>query len=373
MRIVSHAPPPGSKSGVADYAAALEPALQRLATPGGPEIDLYHLGNNRLHLDIYNQALQKPGVIVLHDAVLHHFLLGTLSADQYLAEWVFNYGEWHRDLGAELWRDRAKSGTDLRYFRYPLLRRVIEASQGVIVHNPGAAALARQHGATRIAIIPHFYEPPSTPVHPAEAADFRLRHGIPPAATLFGIFGYLRETKRLHSKLASFCKLHQARPETALLLAGEAVSSDLDRLLAHEARHPAIYRLPHLNERDLSLAIATVDCCLNLRYPAAGETSGIAIRLMGAGKPVILSDLPENADFPETAALRVSTGLPEAAELHDQMALLADNPVLRRQIGDLAARHIRRCHNLEDIARQYLAALAATGECPLPTPSAAIQ
>ena len=52
--------------------------------------------------------------------------------------------------------------------------------------------------------------------------------------------------------------------------------------------------------------MATVDCCLNLRYPGAGETSGIAIRLMGVGKPVIVTDNAENSDFPRGAVLRVS-------------------------------------------------------------------
>jgi hypothetical protein len=43
-----------------------------------------------------------------------------------------------------------------------------------------------------------------------------------------------------------------------------------------------------------------VDACINLRYPAAGETSGIAIRLMGIGKPVLLTD-GEVLAFPEGA------------------------------------------------------------------------
>jgi glycosyltransferase involved in cell wall biosynthesis len=354
MNVVSHAPRPGSKSGVADYAEALAPALRSISGPQVQgETHLYHIGNNKLHAEIYTRALAKPGVIVLHDAVLHHLMLGTLSADQYLAEWILNYGEWHRELGEELWRDRARSGTDLRYFRYPMLRRIVEASRGVIVHNPGAAALAREHGAKNIATVPHFFDPPAEPFHAAEIADYRRSINIAPNATLFGIFGYLRETKRVMPCLASFRRLHAARPDTALLLAGDAVSPDLDRLLRAEVAHPAIRRLGHLTDRDLQLAAASIDCCLNLRYPAAGETSGIAIRMMGAGKTVIVSDVAENADFPETAVLRVTPGLAEAAELFAQMALVTEYPAIRRQIGDLAAAHIRTHHSLDIVARQY--------------------
>ena len=139
-----HAPPPGSPTGVADYAESLRRALE----PYGPlPVPLYHLGNNRLHTEIYRRALEEPGVIVLHDAVLHHFLLGTLTREQYIEEFVHNYSEWKRHLAEELWAGRASSAVDLRYFQFPLLRRVVEQSRAVIVHNPGAGAIAQSHGA----------------------------------------------------------------------------------------------------------------------------------------------------------------------------------------------------------------------------------
>jgi glycosyltransferase involved in cell wall biosynthesis len=357
MSLVSHAPPPGSRSGVADYAETLRPALEKLLI-GGAAVHLYHLGNNRLHTEVYAEALRTAGVAVLHDAVLHHFFLGTLTREQYLAEWVYNYGEWMRPLGEELWTERARAGTDTRYFLYPMVRRVVEAAKRVIVHNAGAAALAREHGARDVVTIPHFFEPPPEPVHAADVAEFRRRIGVEPAATLFGIFGYLRETKRVSPTLASFRRLHAVRPEVALLVAGEPVSGDLERVLGCEAAHPAIRRLPHLSERELQIAAAAIDCGINLRYPAAGETSGIAIRLMGAGTPVIVSDIAENTDFPDPTVLRVSPGAGEPAELFAQMAILAGHPGLGREIGTRAAAHIRRHHSLDAVASRYAEALS---------------
>ena len=362
MRVASYAPPPGSHSGVADYAEALIPALCKLGPvevePGADaDIHLYHLGNNRLHADIYERALAQPGVVVLHDAALHHYLLGTLSHEHYMAEWIFNYGEWRRELGEELWRDRARSGTDSRYFEFPMLRRIVASSLGVIVHNQGAATLARSHGAADVSVIPHFFNPPRQVFHPVEIADFRLRIGAEPSTVVFGVFGYLRETKRVMSCLASFRRLRAVRPDAALLLAGEAVSPDLARLLSAEAHHPGIHRMGHLSERDLQLAAASIDCCLNLRYPAAGETSGIAIRMMGIGKPVIGSEIPENADIPEATMLRVAPGPSEPEELFAQMALVAACPQIGREIGSQAAAHIRNHHSIETVARQYWQAL----------------
>ena len=190
-----HAPPPGSHSGIADYAETLRHALQRFGkvetASARADIHLYHLGNNKLHEEIYRRALATPGVVVLHDAVLHHFLLGSLSHDEYIAEWVYNYGEWRRDMGEELWEMRAKAQVDPRYFDFPMLRRIVEKSLAVVVHNPGAAAMARCI-ADKVEVIPHFCEV-SEPPSAADTAEFRQRIGVGQGTRLFGIFGYLRE------------------------------------------------------------------------------------------------------------------------------------------------------------------------------------
>ena len=368
MRIGYHAPQPGAPTGVADYAETLLSALRESAPANvtferdaaRADLHVYHLGNNRLHTGIYARALETPGIVVLHDAVLHHFMLGSLSPEQYVDEFVYNYGEWSRHIGVELWRERAGSAVDPRYFRYAMLRRVAEAARAVIVHNPGAAAMAREHGARSVHIVPHFFEPREIP-DAFVTARFRQRLGIAPGVVLFGVFGYLRETKRLLPCIRAFLRLRAVRADTALLIAGEAVSGDLSRLLTIEAAHPAIYRLGHLSDADFRIAAAAADCCLNLRYPAAGETSGVAIRLMGIGKPVILTEGPETAEIPASACLRVPSGVDEEAVLLDQIALIAGFPEIRRRIGGQGAAYIHGFHSLKNATRQYWQVIDSTG------------
>jgi glycosyltransferase involved in cell wall biosynthesis len=301
-------------------------------------------------------------VIVLHDAVLHHLFLGILTRDEYIAEFVYNYGEWRSHLAEKLWDERAASAVDHRYFEFPMLRRVVESARAVIVHNPGAASAARAHGATRVNVVPHFFEPANAP-DSAAAAYFRERIGVPQSATLFGIFGFLRETKRILPCIRAFRHVYASDSATALLIAGRPVSPDLARLLETEAAHPAIHSLGYLTPTDLTVAAAAIDCCLNLRYPAAGETSGIAIRIMGSGKPVILSDSEENADIPAIACLRVRPGVAEDAELFDHMVMVCRFPQIAREIGHRAERHIREYHSLARAAERYWGVLCAVGSC----------
>src|SRR5262249_14011780 len=137
---------PPEKTGVADYSAALLDGMRKLGPIGEDgDIALYHLGNNHLHREIYARALERPGAVVLHDAVLNHFFLGALDEAAYIDEFIVNYGEWTRGLASELWRNRARSAADPRYFEYPMLKRVAERSRAVIVHNPAAACAVQRH------------------------------------------------------------------------------------------------------------------------------------------------------------------------------------------------------------------------------------
>lgn len=363
MKVAYYAPLPPARTGVADYAAALLAVLRQSGTvePYARKADvaLYHLGNNQLHGEIYRRALAHPGVVVLHDAVLHHFFLGSLGRAAYIDEFVYNYGEWYRGLAEDLWRGRASSGFERRYFEYPMLKRIAERARAVVVHNPAAARMVRAHapGATTIEI-PHLFAPPQLP--PGwEVVRMRQRLGVAAHEFLFGVFGYLRESKRLFAVLRAFHRLRESRRDARLLIAGPFVSSDLARGAAPLLGAPGIVRLQYLVERDFWHAALAVDACINLRYPPAGETSGIAIRLMGVAKPVLLTNSEENSRYPQPACLRIEPGLPEEDSLWHNMFLLTSMRECAGEIGLRGSGHIVERHQAVRIAEQYWDTLCA--------------
>ena len=357
MTVGFYSPLPPARTGVADYSAALLAELRRHGTvevsPSRCDIALYHLGNNGLHGEIYRRALSHPGVIVLHDAVLHHFFLGQLSQAAYIDEFVYNYGEWNRSLAQDLWRSRAASGADERFFRYPMLRRAAESALAVVVHNPAAAAAVREHAPqARIVEIPHLFAPPALPDE-IDVLRYRESLGVTSGDFLFGVFGYLRESKRVAAVLQAFAAIHAQLPRTALVIAGQFVSTDLERAVAPLLRAPGVVRVPFLEEREFWLAGRAIDACINLRYPAAGESSGIAIRMMGLGKPVMVTESMETARFPEDACIRICSGIAEQDSLRQHMLLLLSISGVARTIGQLAAGHIASHHAVQHVATLY--------------------
>jgi len=366
MTVGFFSPLPPALTGVADYSAALLPLLRsRGAVEISPEtcdVALYHVGNNALHSDIYRRALTHPGVVVLHDAVLQHLLLGMLDTNEYVEEFVYNYGETHgegvRELGRELWEQRARSSADSRYFARPLLKRIATASRAVIVHNPAAAALVRDHAPqTPVVEIPHLFQPPAVPSS-EETRSFRESLGLTPATLLIGTFGHQRETKRLAVILRAFRRAVHTGADVRLLVAGTFVSATFESAIAPLLQHPGVIRTGYLPELELWRYAAATDLCVNLRYPSAAETSGIAIKMMGIGKPVVFTASEALARIPTNACLTVDVGPEEERMLAGYIAWLAGNREAGIEIGRRATAHLAQCHDPQKVAREYWNALS---------------
>ncbi|MBV9771607.1 MAG: hypothetical protein JOZ32_18700, partial [Bryobacterales bacterium] len=265
---------------------------------------------------------------------------------------------WSEDLARELWRRRSRSAADPEYFRYPMLKRIVERSKALIVHNPRAAALVEEHvRGTTVHEIPHLFAlPPDLPSRP-EVIRWRAGLGIDPRTFVVGVFGHLRESKRLLALLRGFQRARGAA-NLMLLVAGDFVSSDLARSVEPLLRNDAgILRIGYLDDRDFWMCASAVDACINLRYPMAGETSGIAIRLMGLGKPVLVSAGEETSRFPESVCVRIDPGQAEEEMLAEYLVWLARFPDDARAIGQRAAEYIRERHSPARVAGLYWRAL----------------
>ncbi len=373
MRVALVSPLPPAPSGVAEYTVRLRRGLESCAAQAGGgftfeaidadalespnpfDVRLYQIGNNGLHAAAYRAALETPGIVVLHDAVLHHLLLGLLSGDEYVEEFVYNYGGWYRDIALDLWRDRGHAMADDRYFRYPLLRRIAEASRALVVHNPKAARWAREavaDSAREIPVIeiPHYVEFPEPPAA-AQVAAKRTELGISTDAVVIACFGYMRPPKRLHSLYEALCRLDVP---CRVLIVGEFVSPGYEGSLDELFADPRVIRLPYAPENEFRTLAALTDICVNLRYPSVGETSGVAMRLMAAGKPVLLTASEECARFPELAVVRIDAGESEVEMLAHYLYALVSDPGMRALIGGNAAAYVREHHSLEQVAQAYL-------------------
>jgi glycosyltransferase involved in cell wall biosynthesis len=235
-----------------------------------------------------------------------------------------------------------------------MLKRAAQCSRAVIVHNRAAARVVREHAPqARVIEIPHLAFPAPAVPDEVEVLRYRESLGLDCETFVFGVFGYLRESKRLVSTLEAFAALHRDFPRTALVIAGEFVSTDLARAVEPMLSAAGILRLPFLEEREFWRAARLIDAGINLRYPTAGESSGIGVRLMGLGKAVLVTEGEEYEAVPEDACIRICGGPSERDSLLHHMVMLASIGGVAQSVGSRAAAYIAERHRLEAVGQQY--------------------
>jgi glycosyltransferase involved in cell wall biosynthesis len=357
---------PPERSGIADYSALLVPALRRrldvdVAQRGERlrgDVALYHVGNDpESHDWIVEELRREPGVVVLHDVVLHHLVasmtLGRKDRRGYLAALGRDAGIVGRLRGLGVIVHLIPPLWEARPEEFPLCGEVLDRATGVIVHSHYAERRVRERGyAGRVWRIPMAAWPEP------DVAPARL-DGDP----LFGAFGHTNAAKRVPQLLDAFARFRTSHPKARLLLVGSASAGvDLDARIAHAGLRDAVLREDYVAEERLWALLKRVDCVVSLRSPTMGETSAMVIRALSIGKPLIVTDVGWFSELPADVALKVAPDEHEVERLVDAMEALADGG-LRKRMGESARRLAAREHDLERTAELYVAALeqAATG------------
>ena len=365
MKVAYFSPLPPSRSGIADYSALLLPALEQLVEvevvrPGrtrpvaDADVALYHVGNDPdAHAWIVDALRRRPGVVVLHDFVIHHLVagmtIGRKDGHAYLTAMEREAGVAGRMLGWGVLEGRVPPLWEVRPEEFPLAGEVLDRATGVIVHSHYAETQAREHG----------YDGPlwriEHPAWPAPVIEPVAVEGTP----LIGCFGHLNENKRIPQLLRAFAEFRRTHPDARLLLVGEeAPGFDLAGRLARLGLDTdGVIREPYVEEARLWSLIAACDACVLLRAPTMGETSGSAIRTLSLGKPLVVSDLGWFAELPDEVAFKVPVGGDaEIAGIVAALTQLAD-PATAARMGAAARAYIEREHALPKVAEQYVAAL----------------
>ena len=304
-------PWPPARTGVAHYASMLVPALrkridvevisQRPTVNSQPGPRIYQLGNNPHHEWIYREAMQTPGTIVLHEIVLHHLIVEMTLARGDLDGYVDALRANHGEAGAAWARGRAAGlHSEMGNFLMPASIELARRSRGVIVHNRYAAERLRSFGVTTpIHQVVHPFD-----AHPEAAArrdEIRARLGYAPNERVIGFFGFVTAAKRPEVIVEAFARARRVEPTLRLLVVGEpAPNVNLDLF-----RGEGITFTGYMPDEEFPPFVAAVDRLVNLRYPSAGEASGILMRALDAGKPVAVSDYGPFAEFPDECVVKI--------------------------------------------------------------------
>ena len=372
-KIAFFSPLPPARSGIADYSAALLEELRKLADvqvftakpanfdPAAFDVILYQVGNNAYHDFCYEAAIAHPGVVVVHEANLHHLI----------ADITIKRGDWDaymRVVGEEGGPEALQYAQRVRaleippdYEGVPMLRGLLAHSKGAIVHSGCVETELRSAGfAGPIARIPHGAWIPET-----SRLNYRSLLGVDEATPLIGIFGFLKPYKRIAESLRAFRRLLRLAPNAKMILVGEPHPDfPLQSLIQSLGLTPNVRVLGFQPITEFVGYLAACDIILNLRYPTVGENSGTLMRALGLGKPVIVSEVGSFHELPDSICLKVPVDSSEEDHIFEYLNLLVSRPDIRRTMGAAARHWVETECSWPKVARKYAEFLACIANKP---------
>jgi glycosyltransferase involved in cell wall biosynthesis len=336
------------------------------------DLAVYQMGNGPSHDFLYDLVSRVPGLLVLHDLVLHHARAAQFLEAEAVRAWRASpasvaareraapvLAAWRAELeysypgaGERLFATQLGTVGDLLPYAYPLFRIPVEASRLVAVHNRFMAEAIRE-------------EVPEVPVEcvpmpvarvaldAAAVGELRARLGFDASHLVVGVFGLLTREKRPLVVARALARAAESYPGLRLLLVGPVpdrarLESELDRLGVRE-RTVFTGRVPIA---ELAAHIEAADVVAHLRYPTARETSAALLRVLAQGRPTIVSDLEQQSELPENAVLRVDLADEDGA-LFAALLRLCGDAALRRELGRAAAAYVSREHAPERAAAAW--------------------
>lgn len=318
------------------------------------DINIYHMGNNDHHSYVYSVCLEYPGVVVLHEPILHHFVFSQTVGNNRLREYLRELDYCYKGERSNIVKTTLEVRDEDSWYDYPLVDRIVDSSMGIIVHSEFARRKVLEvNPLARVRRIPlHYAPPPSTQMRSPELVREIL--GFREDEFLVGSLGYMTSSKRIDSLLRVIADIRRQGYRIKLLLVGKMLPGcEATRWIEDLGLDEDVLVTGFVDTRTFREYLNVPDIFVALRHPSAGETSSSVIKMMGAGKPVMVSDHHAFSEFPDDCCIKVSTGADEEEELKQKLLFYLENPDERRELGARSRQYILTHHDIQNSAREY--------------------
>jgi len=375
------------ESGRLPAGVTVHPAAELVARQRERRFDLvvHELGNSPAHAFQYELVSRVPGLLVLHELVLHHARAAQFLESEEVRAWHASPGSvpareraepvleaWRAELeyaypgrGARLHAAALGTVGSLLPYAYPLVRLPVEASRAVAVHNRFTAEAVRAE--VKGALVLQAPMPVSRfDVDTGAVRALRERLGFGPQHVVVGVFGLLTPEKRVASVARALARAAASDDRLRLLLVGPV--PDRARLDADLARLDLLGRTVVTGRvplAELAALIEAADVVAHLRYPSARETSAALLRVLAQGRPTLVSDLEHQSELPDDVVLRIDVADEEGA-LEAGLRRLAGDATLRERLSRTAAAYVAREHEPSRVAAAWEAVFEAARQAPIP-------
>lgn len=292
------------------------------------DIIVYHVGNNwNCHSEVVQMLEKYPGIVELHDVGLHYLAIERIMETQDWEEYKRIAEYCHGARGRKIVEDYLQGIGDAPWSRNPLdmsmTRHILEKSTAIIVHSEFAKQM----------VLALFPDKPTINImlHSGDIAsdiysfqkECREKLSISDTEIVIGSFGFATYPKRIIQIFDALEKVKEHGNSFLYVLVGE-VQKEIDIQTELEKRNlsDCVIITGFASLEDFKLYIGACDFCVNLRYPTQGESSASLHRMLGMGKPAIVTDIGTFADYPDDVVIKVRYDDNEVEDIYQAISIL---------------------------------------------------
>ncbi|HET9051025.1 MAG TPA: glycosyltransferase, partial [Candidatus Dormibacteraeota bacterium] len=356
-------------------------AFDRRAGQAPFDAVVYQVGCSMHHAYMAGAIAAHPGITVLHELAWSPVMYIDAKLRDGTAEFRRLLAEAEGDAAVRrLDEAEAAGGEPSRcLFDYPMLGRLVRPGLAQIVHTAAAAReLASRFPEARPHVIPLGIVDPLATDPPIDRDAARRTIGAGDSTFVIGVFGALHPVKRPEECVHAVRELGERGVDSLLLVVGRPLPGDqyveeLETLAKELGVRERVRLVGHAGDRAFDEHLVAADVVVNLQVPTANHMSGVVIRALAAGTPVVITDDPRWSELPDGCCFRVPPVDAGGASLADVLEALARDADLLSTAG----RHARRYHETTTAwhlaAARYLEVIrevAGAGATPAPSPDA---
>jgi glycosyltransferase involved in cell wall biosynthesis len=326
---------------------------------GEYDVVVYNLGDHGpFHGQIYEVAQRVPGVVILHDYVMHHFFATYYAERQAWDKYADVLRRWYGldlKMTASGWTGRDREIVHTRdgegVIHYPLFEEAIVGSLGVITHADFVREAVARVAAAPVAKIPLAYS-----VDCASPVLSRRELQIAEDRVLVVTVGHANENKRIHVVLQAIAANRDLADSIAYVVVGGCdgpFAQKLQALREDWKLRDAVRFTGYASDEVLRSFLMHAGLCVNLRWPAMEGGSASCAEQMLFGKPAIVTDTGVYSELPDNCVRKVRPEH-ELDDLTRHLRELVTDANLRKSMGEQARRYAEENFSPDVYARRFL-------------------
>jgi len=324
---------------------------------------VYHVGNNiKYHKWIVETFKKYPGILELHDLSLHYYLAEDTwlhgDIDEYIKIMKYCHGNKGEQTASQFINSMIRAPWETSSDVYTVNKHLVDIAKAVIVHSDYAKQMIKG--------IRHDVPVINIPLHTSDLVHDYIRYktecrkklSIGSSDIVMGTFGFATTAKRIQ-QIVEALKKYLKNPKNTeqnilLYIVGKLEDRQvIDQIQQYGMENNIIIK-GYVDLDEMKVFIGACDFCFNLRYPSQGESSASLHRMLGMGKPVVITRIAAFEEYPDEFSVKISHGESEVDEIFNAICLLSGDSKILGEKGEAAYQYAINNCTLEINIQRYI-------------------